>query len=86
MRLQIAGMALVGVASFTLAACNNQSEDAPTDQPVQQVEVEFDFDTKTKTVTAPPQLTSQMPTGTRRSTLTPTKLPTATRVAPRTTR
>lgn len=54
MRLGIAASLLAGVAAFTLAACNDQSESDTSDQPAQQVEVEFDFDSKTKTVTAPP--------------------------------
>lgn len=52
MRLKFAGVALVLVASFTLAACNDTTV-APSDP--QPVEFDFDFDkTKTKTVTAPP--------------------------------
>lgn len=83
MRLGIATALLVGVASFTLAACNNESDDnIPTDQP-QQVEIEFDFDgkTKTKTITAPP------PTLPTYRPVTPTtKRPVATTIKPRTTR
>lgn len=54
MRLGIAAALLVSVASFALAACNEESPGEAPVGPAQQVEVEFDFDTKTKTVTAPP--------------------------------
>jgi hypothetical protein len=54
MRLGIGVALLAGIASFALAACNDQSENPTSEQPAQQVEIEFDFDGKTKTVTAPP--------------------------------
>lgn len=76
MRRGIAGALLVLVASFTLAACNDQLEGGTPDP----VEVDFDFDTKTKTVTVQPAL---MPPAYRPA--TSTRKPTAV-TKPRTTR
>lgn len=73
MRVKLAGVLLAFIASFTLAACNNESEgDTPTDSG--GIEVDIDFD-KTKTVTAtPPTLATQLPhrpaTTTRKQTTT----------------
>jgi hypothetical protein len=79
--VRFAGVALALVASFTLAACNDQSEsDSPEGgQNPRQLEIELDLDAKTKTVTAPPLTTSQpphrAPATTRKSVVTTTAKP-----------
>ena len=84
MRLKVGAVLLIGVASFTLAACNDQSENPTSEQPAQQVEIEFDFDGKTKTVTAPPPT---LPTYQRATPAkTTTKRPATATTRPRATR
>lgn len=63
MQLKFAGVALTFIASFTLAACNDEAPSAPPVDTPRQLEIEFDFDSKTKTkiVTVPPTFTTQPP-------------------------
>jgi hypothetical protein len=59
--VRFAGVTLALVASFTLAACNDQSESDPPDGGQNQRQLEIELDLGTKTVTAPPLTLSPPP-------------------------
>jgi hypothetical protein len=77
--VRFAGVALALVASFTLAACNDQSESDSPDGGQNPRQLEIELDLNTKTVTAPPLTTSlpphRAPATTRKLVVTTTTKP-----------